>query len=68
MKEDVPEPAAPAGEEHQAELAAAIALGARCEVQPGGKRGTVMCAPTPPTHTRMRTRVAFSHTHNRTRI
>ena len=43
--------AAPAGEEHQAEEAAAVTVGARCEVQPGGKRGTVAfvgkCPPLP---------------------
>jgi tubulin-folding cofactor B len=42
-QEEVADAAAPPGEEHQAELAAAIAVGARCEVQPGGKRGVVMC-------------------------
>ena len=47
----MPDAAEPPADDHQAELAAAVPLGARCEVQPGGKRGVVAfvgkCAPLP---------------------
>jgi len=50
-QEEVAPDAAPASDDHQEELAAALQLGARCEVQPGGKRGAVAfvgkCPPLP---------------------
>lgn len=32
-------------EEHQAAEASRLSVGARCEVNPGGKRGCIRCAP-----------------------